>query len=89
MCIGGQLQSVVPAAGPVAGGSTITLAGTNLGSATDITAVLFDNAAATIVDQDGNSVVVTLPAHAAGTNLTIAVQSTRAVSRSLPARSRI
>ncbi|MBO9661464.1 IPT/TIG domain-containing protein [Dokdonella sp.] len=63
------VTSVVPAQGPAAGGTTVTITGTNLAGATSVT---FGGAAATITGNTATQVVATAPAHAAGA-VTVAV----------------
>ena len=55
---------VTPAAGPVAGGTTVTIAGTNLANAT---AVKFGTVSATIISDSAGQIVVRSPANVAGT----------------------
>jgi hypothetical protein len=56
------LIALTPDSGPVAGGTRITLTGTNLGNAD----ILIDNQPATIVSRTAISIQVTVPPHAAG-----------------------
>ena len=58
------VTSVSPTAGPTAGGTSVTITGTNLGSAT---AVKFGTTAATITTNTATQIVATNPAGAAGT----------------------
>ena len=60
------VTTVSPTAGPTAGGSTVTITGTNLGTAATAS-VMFGATAATIVNDNGTSLVATSPAGAAGT----------------------
>lgn len=60
---GPTITSISPDAGPVAGGQSVTINGTNLSTATSVT---LGGTAATITAIAGNSVTVTTPAHAAG-----------------------
>ena len=60
------VTTVSPTAGPAAGGSTVTITGTNLGTAATAT-VTFGATAATIVSDNGTTLVATSPAGAAGT----------------------
>ena len=63
------LTGVSPAAGPIAGGTTVTITGTHLLTAS---AVKFGTLGGTIVSQTDTQVVATSPAHAAGTvNVTV------------------
>ena len=57
------ITSVSPNVGRLAGGTTVTIAGTNLGG---ITVVMFGDAAATIVSSSPTQLVVTTPAEAVG-----------------------
>lgn len=66
MCVVGVLASIVPPEGPAAGGNTVTLTGTGLGSGTDITAVTFNGVVARIVSQTATVVVVSPAATVAG-----------------------
>jgi len=59
------ISSVSPAAGPVAGGTSVTVKGYNLKT---ITQVLFGGSAATIASTSSNAVVVTNPAFPGGSN---------------------
>ncbi|OWK39897.1 Flagellar hook-length control protein FliK [Fimbriiglobus ruber] len=61
---GPTVASVSPSSGPAAGGTTITIAGTNLGGAT---AVTFGGTTATILSDSATQLVVTDPAGATGT----------------------
>ena len=54
---------LTPDSGPAAGGTTVTITGTGLAGATQVT---FDGVPATIVRRTANSVVVRAPAHPAG-----------------------
>ena len=58
------VTSVSPAAGPTAGGTSVTITGTNLGSAT---AVKFGANAATVTANTATQIVATNPAGSAGT----------------------
>lgn len=58
-----QITTVTPAAGPLAGGQTVTISGDNL---TDPSAVTFDADAANVVSNTSTSINVTTPPHAAG-----------------------
>ena len=58
------ITSVSPAAGPTAGGTTVTINGSNLGGATTVT---FGGASAAIVTDTPTQITVTAPPHAAGT----------------------
>ncbi len=58
-----SVTSLAPMAGPVAGGQTVVITGTNM---TDTTAVTFDGTAATVGAATATSVTVKTPAHAAG-----------------------
>lgn len=60
---GPSLSSVVPAAGPTAGGNTVTLNGTNL---TTATGVKFGDNSATVTQTGDTAMKVTVPAHSAG-----------------------
>ena len=66
-----SLIALVPAGGPVAGGTQITLTGTGLGSA----AFFIDGVAASIVSRTDTSSVVTAPPHAAGAVQVVASRS--------------
>ena len=58
------LTAISPASGPVAGGTSVTLTGTNF---TGATAVTFDGVAATgLTVVDATTITATVPAHAAG-----------------------
>ena len=57
------ITSLTPAFGTTAGGTVVTLTGTNLGSATQI---LFNGVAGTAISSTATSATVTAPAHAAG-----------------------
>ena len=56
--------AITPDTGPTAGGTTVTITGTNLAGATEVT---FDGLPATIVSRTATTVVVRAPAHPAGT----------------------
>ena len=58
------VSGIAPAAGPIAGGTTVTITGTNLLGAS---AVDFGTTAATIVTDTGTQLIVTDPMRAAGT----------------------
>jgi hypothetical protein len=58
-----SITSVSPTSGPAAGGNTVTISGSNLGSAT---AVKFGATTATIVTNTASTITATAPAHAAG-----------------------
>ena len=58
------MTSVSPIAGPTAGSISVTITGTNLGSAT---AVRFGNNTATITNNTATQIVATNPAGSAGT----------------------
>lgn len=58
------ITSVTPSAGPVAGGQSITIAGTNLEGATTL---LIGGFPATITSNTATRIVATTPAHPAGT----------------------
>ena len=59
------VTAISPTAGPVAGGTTVTITGTNLAG---VTAVNFGGAAATKITSDkGTKIVATSPAESAGT----------------------
>src|SRR5208283_3163082 len=58
------VTGVSPASGPVLGGATVTITGTDLANAT---AVEFGNTAATITSDTATQIVATSPAGAAGT----------------------
>lgn len=76
MCFAaGSVTSLTPNNGPVAGTNIVTISGTNLGSGTDITAVLFGNTAAEVRTQTNNNAVVTVPPGAAGP-ATVTIRST-------------
>ena len=63
------ITGVAPAAGPLAGGTTVTISGTNLAGAT---AVDFGGTPATIVNDSANQLVVTSPQGSVGTvNITV------------------
>lgn len=62
----GIITAVTPATGPVAGTNTLTISGSNLGSGSDITAVLLGNTAATVSAQTVSDVTVVAPAGTAG-----------------------
>ena len=57
------LTSLTPTSGPTAGGTSVTIDGTNLGGSSSVT---FGGAAATITTNTSNQVTVTAPAGAAG-----------------------
>jgi len=59
-----SVTSVLPASGPAAGGTAVTLSGSNLGG---VTSVSFGGTAATIVASSQTSITVTTAAHDAGT----------------------
>jgi hypothetical protein len=59
-----QVTSLAPAAGPLAGGTTVTISGIALANAT---AVDFGSTPAVIVSDSANKIVVTSPAGTAGT----------------------
>jgi hypothetical protein len=56
------ITSISPASGPLVGGQTVTISGTNLAGAS----VTFGGAAATIVANSGTSITITTPAGTAG-----------------------
>ncbi len=58
-----SVTSVSPAVGPVAGGTTVIINGTNLGAATS---VLFGSSAGAIVSDSPNQIIVTSPAGQSG-----------------------
>lgn len=60
---GPVVNSISPVTGPVAGGGTLVLIGTGLGSATSVT---IDGVAATITSNTATSIQVTIPAGTAG-----------------------
>ena len=65
------VTAVSPTSGPTAGGTSVTITGTNLGSATTAT-VTFGATAATIVSDNGTTLVATSPAGGVGTvNITV------------------
>src|SRR5213078_857152 len=57
------ISTVNPGSGSVAGGTSVTITGTNLDSASSIT---FGGSAATVVARSATSLTVTTPAHTAG-----------------------
>ena len=57
------ITSLSPTSGPTAGGTSVTISGTNLGSASSVT---FGGAAATIDSQSANAITVTTPARPVG-----------------------
>ena len=57
------VTGVSPTSGPIAGGTSVTITGTNLAGATG---VAFGTTAAAIVSNTATQIVVTSPAHAAG-----------------------
>ncbi len=57
------IGSLSPMSGPAAGGTTVTIIGTNF---TDATSVSFDGVAGTILTTSATQLTVTTPAHAAG-----------------------
>lgn len=57
------ITAISPAAGPIQGGITVTITGTNLTGATSVT---FGGVAATITGNTATSITVTLPPHAVG-----------------------
>ena len=59
-----------PASGPVAGGTKVTISGTNLGTAGTAT-VKFGTAAAAIVTDSGSQIVVTAPAGSGAVSVTV------------------
>lgn len=64
--IGGAIESVVPSAGPLAGGNLLTITGSaEIGSGSDITAVTLGDVAAVIQSQTHDQVVVLVPPGAA------------------------
>ncbi|WP_233235064.1 autotransporter domain-containing protein [Bordetella sp. LUAb4] len=63
------VTGIAPNTGPVAGGTSVTLTGTNLAGATSVT---FGGTAAAITSNTATSLVVTAPAHAVGA-VTVAV----------------
>ena len=74
------VTSVSPANGPRAGGTTVTITGTNLSTAKNISqAVKFGGVPATVVGQPTNSTIVaTVPPAAAGTGTVDVTVTTRA-----------
>eukprot|EP00698_Gefionella_okellyi_P013641 TRINITY_DN3750_c0_g1_i4.p1 TRINITY_DN3750_c0_g1~~TRINITY_DN3750_c0_g1_i4.p1 ORF type:complete len:1214 (+),score=306.92 TRINITY_DN3750_c0_g1_i4:128-3769(+) len=56
--LGPVIQSLSPAVGSTFGGTTTTIYGMNLGNGQDITKVLFNNIAATVLSQSETSIVV-------------------------------
>eukprot|EP00741_Cyanophora_paradoxa_P015898 tig00020909_g15349.t1 len=74
--VAGSISTVAPVNGPLLGGARTTVTGTNIGSGSDITAVLFGGENSTIVSQTSRQVVVdTGPGSAAGT-VSVSVVST-------------
>jgi hypothetical protein len=66
-----KILPINPTGGPALGGTTVTITGTNLGSASTAT-VKFGSIVAAIVSDNGSTLVVTTPAEAAGTvNVTV------------------
>ncbi len=61
---GPSVTSISPASGPTIGGSSVIIAGSNLGGATAVT--FGGTAAASITVTNANSITATTPAHAAG-----------------------
>jgi alpha-tubulin suppressor-like RCC1 family protein/chitodextrinase len=57
------ITTITPASGPVAGGTSVIIYGTNLANPTSVT---FDGVSATVVSSTATQIVVTTPAHAAG-----------------------
>ena len=71
------VSSVSPAAGPTAGGTTVTIAGTSLANAS---AVDFGSTAATIISDSASQIVATAPAGSAGTvDVTVTTAQTTSV----------
>ncbi len=63
------VTGISPASGPAAGGTKVTISGTNLGGATGVS---FGGTGATIISDSGTQVTVTSPARSAGTvNVTV------------------
>ncbi|HEY2093365.1 MAG TPA: IPT/TIG domain-containing protein [Thermoanaerobaculia bacterium] len=60
------IVSVQPARGRTSGGDTVTITGTNFGTASN-TSVTFGNLTAAITSLTGTTITVTTPSHAAGT----------------------
>lgn len=71
----GQLSGIVPPAGPVSGGTMVTILGTKLGDGTDVTNVTLCRVAATIVTQTPWAVVVVAGPAPASTNGSVVVSS--------------
>ncbi|MCP4213957.1 MAG: hypothetical protein GY765_04830, partial [bacterium] len=63
----GIVVSVSPSFGPTAGGTTVTISGSNLGNGTDITSVTLCGTAASILSQTVDAVTVLSGAATAGT----------------------
>jgi hypothetical protein len=72
------ITSFTPVSGPVAGGTQVTIAGTALGSGTDITACTVAGVAASINSQSRTQVVVTTGAAASAITGRVVLQSTSA-----------
>jgi hypothetical protein len=58
-----SIATISPGSGPETGGTTVTITGANLGNAT----VTFGGLPATVVSNDGTTLVVTTPPHTPGT----------------------
>ena len=73
--IAGNITSVHPNSGPVAGGTRVTITGSGLGYLNDITQVLIVGNPATIISQDEHTVVVVTAASSANGTGNVEVQS--------------
>eukprot|EP00698_Gefionella_okellyi_P015557 TRINITY_DN4392_c0_g3_i2.p1 TRINITY_DN4392_c0_g3~~TRINITY_DN4392_c0_g3_i2.p1 ORF type:complete len:4249 (-),score=1037.24 TRINITY_DN4392_c0_g3_i2:134-12388(-) len=73
--VAGSVTSVIPTNGALAGGTRVTLIGSNLGSGSDIASVLFGGLSASLVSQTASSVIVTTPAGAGPGLVTVVINS--------------
>jgi hypothetical protein len=71
----GQQSGIVPSKGPVAGGTTVAILGSQLGSGADVTNMTLCGVMATIVTQSQSRIVVQTRSAAAPTNGDVAVYS--------------
>lgn len=73
--VSNSITSLTPASGPPSGGTTVTIAGSSLGSGSDITSVQFGGALATISSQTSTTVVAVTPSQLVGA-VTVVIGST-------------